>query len=600
MEQTKKFNIFKKTFQYLNAHKKLAFLVVLFSFFASLFESFSIGSIIPILQSIMSEGSIATLEIPFLTTLQKYFVSSDTTVAIVRLLLFTAGLILIKNIFSYLSAITINRTSNFIRSDLQINLFKTVVSANMQFFDAIRVGHLVGSVSVYTEKIAEFIFSTLNLFTQLVRISIYVILLLLLSFKLTFLAAVLVALLLPLIQLILHRIQGIGFTTARSVSELHSRMVEMFGNIRLMKLFNTERLEEKRFIETVEALRKNYVSAAVYSNLLRPISEIFLVVLLIGLNIVNVTYWQVDLVAYLPFLIVYLYLFVQVFTQLTAFNTTRGKLAEQYEIFRAYEELLAGAKAQMFARTAHQPARFEKEIALKDIHFAYQEGQPVLKGLNITIPRGSFVALVGQTGAGKSTVVNLLAGLYRPERGQVLVDDVPLNTIDMAAWLRKIGFVSQDIVLFNDSFKNNIAYGLEKVRDEEIVKAAKAAHIHDYIVSLSQGYDAIIGERGVRLSGGQKQRLSIARALIRKPEILILDEATSSLDNETELAVQENIKQLIHGKTIVAIAHRLSTIQSADTIAVVRDGTIVEQGSHQELLAKQGFYSHFYNLQFIT
>lgn len=591
-------SLLKKTIQYLKPYPVLTVLVVLFSFAASFFESFSLASIIPVLESVLGGTSTLTANIPFLGNLTRFAANYAPQNAVTVLLAIIIGLVLFKSLFTYLSAITINKASNTIRRDLQNKLFKAVVGARVQFFDNLRVGHLVGSISVYTEKIAEYIFSSLTVLAQGIRVLLYCILLAIISWKLTLVSLAVVLALLPILQLILRRIQGIGRESTRIVSELHSRMVEMFGSVRLMKMFHTEEAEAEKFKTTVEDLKHTYIHTAYLSNLLRPTAELFLVVILVLLVLANVYIFKFDIGSHVPLLIVYLYLFAQVFTQVTALNNARGKLSQNLESFKAYEETVAEASKAVLPPGKNLPASFKSAIVFDNVSFGYTPALPVLRGVSLSIPRGKFIALVGQTGSGKSTIVNLVSGLYQPTAGEIFVDGIALRDIKPDSWLSKIGFVSQETILFNDTIAGNIAYGTANVAEGEIEGAAKAAGIHDYIISLPEGYKTMVGERGVKLSGGQRQRLAIARALVRKPEILVLDEATSALDSETELIVQENLKKLSGEKTILAIAHRLSTIQKADTIFVVHDGRVVESGTHEELVAKKGYYSHYYYLQF--
>ena len=242
--------------------------------------------------------------------------------------------------------------------------------------------------------------------------------------------------------------------------------------------------------------------------------------------------------------------------------------------------------------------KLEGRIEFKDVNYAYDEDKNVLRHVNLTIEKGEKFALVGPSGGGKTTICHLIPHFYDVVSGEILLDGREIHTITRDSLRRNIGIVQQDIYLFNDSMKENIRYGRLDATDEEIVEAAKRANIHDYIMTLPNGYDTQIGERGVRLSGGQKQRLSIARVFLKNPPLLILDEATSALDNTTEILIQQALEELCKGRTTLVVAHRLSTIKNADEIAVVDDGSIVEQGTHEQLMEKHGIYYDLYQLQF--
>jgi subfamily B ATP-binding cassette protein MsbA len=242
-------------------------------------------------------------------------------------------------------------------------------------------------------------------------------------------------------------------------------------------------------------------------------------------------------------------------------------------------------------------AEFNKGIDLKDVYFAYEE-EDVLKGIDLNIEKGQIVALVGPSGGGKSTLVNLIPRFYDPRKGSVSIDGIELRELSLKSLRTKIGLVTQETLLFNDTVRNNICYG-EDVDEEQLIKVAKAANAHRFIKDFPKGYDTEIGERGLKISGGQRQRIAIARAVYKNPPILIFDEATSQLDTESEKLVQEAINNLMIGRTVVVIAHRLSTIQHADKIVVIEKGRIAEKGTHSELLDRSPLYKKLYNMQFV-
>ena len=256
------------------------------------------------------------------------------------------------------------------------------------------------------------------------------------------------------------------------------------------------------------------------------------------------------------------------------------------------------AKPETDRPDAQDAGQLEGHIEFRDVSYAYDEDKNVLRHVDLNIEKGKTFALVGPSGGGKTTICHLIPHFYDVMSGEILLDGKEINSLTLESVRRNIGIVQQDIYLFNDSMKENIRYGKLDATDEEIIQAAKRANIHDYIMTLPNGYDTNIGERGVRLSGGQKQRLSIARVFLKNPPILILDEATSALDNTTEILIQQALDELCKGRTTLVVAHRLSTIKNADEIAVVSDGRITEQGTHEELMEKKGTYFELYQLQF--
>jgi len=256
------------------------------------------------------------------------------------------------------------------------------------------------------------------------------------------------------------------------------------------------------------------------------------------------------------------------------------------------------AEPEQDAPDAVDVPKMEGHIEFRDVSYGYDEDSEVLKNLDLDIPVGKTFALVGPSGGGKTTICHLIPHFYELHGGEITIDGRDIREISLASLRRNIGIVQQDIYLFNASIRDNILYGRLDATEEEVIEAAKRANIHDYIMDLPEGYDTVIGERGVRLSGGQKQRLSIARVFLKNPPILILDEATSALDNTTEILIQQALDELCKGRTTLVVAHRLSTIKNADEIAVVAGGGIVEQGDHESLIAKNGVYADLYQLQF--
>ena len=281
--------------------------------------------------------------------------------------------------------------------------------------------------------------------------------------------------------------------------------------------------------------------------------------------------------------------------------TTLIGFMEQYQNgvtgFKRFLEIL-DAEPETDAPDAIDIGKVKGDISLRNVSYGYEGDRDVLHSVDLEIKQGETFALVGPSGGGKTTVCHLIPRFYRVERGEILVDGHNINSVTMDSLRRSIGIVQQDVYLFNDTIKNNILYGNPTATDEEVIAAAKRANIHEYVTSLPEGYETVIGERGVKLSGGQKQRLSIARVFLKDPPILILDEATSALDNTTEILIQQSLDELCKGRTTVVVAHRLSTVKNADRIAVISEGKVTELGNHDELIALGGEYARLYELQF--
>lgn len=594
MFDKEKIRYIRKTINYLKRYKKWSLAVLAFSFLSSFFESFSLGTLVPLFQSITSQTGVPPVTIPivgnYLTTYQHhpYFIAYVLAGVFI--------MIILKNIFFYLNTITINKITNYIKRDLQTDLFNYLTNTSLAFFNSMKSSHLIGTISTFAESIAAFIFSFLNLFILIARLTLYTLLLLFISWKITVVLLLVGLLFLPILKLILTKIRQISLQNTSEISKLYFRLSEMFTNISLMKIFGTETYEKNRFKTTATNLAESSYYIAIFSNILSPLAEI----VLMGMVCIGIVYLvlvqKMSLAPYFSLAIAYTYIFLRFFNQANAFLGLFSKIFQGIEPFRAYEKVVMKARRATLTEGI-QKAEFKQSIVLENVGFSYTETRPVLTGLNFSISKGSFVAFVGSTGSGKTTIANLLMGLYIPTQGSILIDGIDLKELNTHEWRKKIGYVYQETALFNDSILNNIRYGSFDAPKEEVVRVAKIAQLHEFIAGLPEQYDTMIGERGVKLSGGQKQRLSIARALIHHPEILIFDEATSALDTETEKKVQEGIFTQLKDCTIIAIAHRLSTVQSADSIFVLRDGRIVEQGNHQTLLEKHGYYNHLYQLQ---
>lgn len=381
-----------------------------------------------------------------------------------------------------------------------------------------------------------------------------------------------------------------------SIAEINASLESSISGIRVTKAFTNSEKEREKFevgnSEFVSARRDAYKAMGQFHSGTSFITDIFNVVVLIagGLFLYN---GEILFGDYSTF-IVSIGLFVTPVMTLINFM-------EQYQNgvtgFERFIEIM-DAKPEYDAPDAKDAGRLEGTIELRHVTYGYDESKDVLKDISMKIGKGQTFALVGPSGGGKTTICHLIPHFYDIVSGELLIDGREIHTMTLESLRRNIGIVQQDIYLFNASIKENILYGRLDATDDEVVEAAKRANIHDYIMTLPDGYETQIGERGVRLSGGQKQRLSIARVFLKNPPILILDEATSALDNTTEIMIQQALDELCRGRTTIVVAHRLSTIKNADMIAVIDDGRIIEQGTHEELLAKNGLYSNLYHGQF--
>jgi subfamily B ATP-binding cassette protein MsbA len=398
----------------------------------------------------------------------------------------------------------------------------------------------------------------------------------------------------------INRLRRRSRELATERGEVTSHVGEMIASAKLIRAYVAEGFELDRFRVLAERYRRRVLRAQHYSSLTSPVSEMFggvmiVLILVVGTRLALGAGALLDPAVLITFLAVSLRLMspIKSVSNYPAIMATATASAE-----RVFEVLdLPSAEQDLPGETT---AEFNETIEYRGVSFEYEASEAVLRDVDLEVKRGQIVAIVGPSGAGKTTLVDLLPRFYEPTRGTILLDGVPLTQFTRTSLRKLMGIVSQETVLLNDSVLANIAYGLKHVPLEQVRAAARAANADEFVMRLPEGYDTMLGERGTRLSGGQRQRIAIARALLRDPPILILDEATSALDTESERLVQEAIDRLMAHRTVFVIAHRLATVQHADFIVVLAEGRIVERGTHGDLLTADGLYRRLYNLQFRT
>ena len=504
----------------------------------------------------------------------------------------------LKNLFVWASGQLGAQLQEYVTRDLRNALYGHLQRLPLGFFVRKKTGDILARVLNDTQQTKQVITQAVTQSLQSTAVVITtVITLWLMSWRLTLLALVVAPLLIGLLQPLLRKLRKGHRRLSNQYGEMTAVVQESVSGIRLVKSFAGEGYEESRFREGSERYARGMVRVTRLSVLAQPITEtvgtaIAVAILWVGARMVDAG--ALTGAALITFLILVMRM-LQPLKQLSQVPTTaQQSLAAAERIF----EVLDSPTEQSLDRGTITPAPFDRALQFDRVSFAY-ETEPVLSDVSFVAAKGEIVALVGASGAGKSTLVDLIPRFYEPTSGRILLDGVDTRQIALPALRSLIGIVSQDTVLFNDTVRKNLAYGSDgKYTHEQIEAAARAANAHAFISELPDGYDTILGERGTRLSGGQRQRLSIARALLVDPPILILDEATSALDTESERLVQEAIDRLLAGRTVFVIAHRLSTVAHADQILVLDRGRVVEHGTHTTLLAKRGHYHRLHALQF--
>lgn len=485
------------------------------------------------------------------------------------------------------------------QAQMRSDMFNHLEKLPYSFYDNHETGKIMSRMTNDLMDISELahhgpenlIISSISIVTSFIYLSI-------INIWLTLIIFVAVPFLL-IITMVLRKKMRDAFTKSRqSVAVINASLESSISGIRVTKAFTNADKESEKFEvgngEFIEARREAYKAMGQFHSGTAFITDVFNVIVLIagGLFLYN---GKISFGDYSAF-VVSVNMFISPVMTLINFM-------EQYQNgvtgFERFLEII-DTETEKDSPDAGEIGKVEGHIELRDVSYGYEgeEGKEVLHNVNLDIGKGKTFALVGPSGGGKTTICHLIPHFYDFTKGEILIDGREIHSITMESLRRNIGIVQQDIYLFNASIKENILYGRLDATDEEVYEAAKRANIHDYIMSLENGYETVIGERGVRLSGGQKQRLSIARVFLKNPPILILDEATSALDNTTEILIQQALDELCKGRTTLVVAHRLSTIKNADEIAVIANGVIVEQGTHDELLEKKGMYADLYSLQF--
>jgi ATP-binding cassette subfamily B protein/subfamily B ATP-binding cassette protein MsbA len=615
--------------QYVLKYKYRIILGIFFSLIASITNLISLTAFVPIFNAIGSSNKVDFVEIgpeekkiyekylenqkletyeklyvkwvEFKIKINKHFEPYDNKEIVYQIILIVIPIYLLKIISITASIFFLGTAGFYATRDLRNDLYEKLNRLNLSFFELERTGYImsrvVNDIHLISRSISvefqEFIVNFFYIITHLI-------LLFLISWKMLLIMFIGVPILMAPVNKFALKVKRAAKNQQERLTDYLNHLQEVISGVRVIRAFAMEDFEEMRFNLINEKLYKDTFRGHYYHQVGPAITELvvtFVVILFLSWGAYEITKGEITKGHFFAFFFTFLFIMrplIQTSVMLNLVGIVGTATERIFEIFDNKNEF----------QLPKNPIPFKglkNSIIYKNVYFTYPNNSTdayVLKNINLEIKKNQIIALVGESGAGKSTIIDLLLRFYDPNKGEILIDNIDLRKYNIFDIRKKIGIVSQNVFLFNTTIKENITLFDHTIKEEEIIKVCKLAYAHDFIEKLPEGYNTLVGERGVMLSGGQRQRIAIARALIHNPEILILDEATSALDNESEKMVEKAIESAIRDKTVIIIAHRLRTVYKADKIYVIDKGSVLEEGTHQELLAKNGLYKKLYELQF--
>jgi len=611
-KQPSQMNTYFRILQYAPGARARFVKFILFSLLSSIFSATYLGLLMPML-NILFQQKVEVLPLPdkfefsgdyfkawFQTNFFQIVERNGYLNTLLYVCLLIVGFVFLANVFKYMERMVASRVKVDVVRNLRLHIFKNTSQLHIGYFSDQRKGDLI---SRFTNDVSEVENTVVNGFKAIrepITIIIFILMLFYISVKLTLFSLIVLPLMGGVISAIIKRLKRRAIQSQEAMGRIVNILDEVFSGMRVINAFNARNFLIQKIENETAFHRKVNLSISRKNELASPLSEFLGVVvvafiLFYGGQMVMAGDMGLKPAAFLGFLTYYASMIQPAKNFSNGITSLQKGTVSAQRIF----EVIDTVPAVRNKPNAVVLQEFQESIEFRNVGFAYDR-EPVLKNINLKIQKGKSIALVGPSGGGKSTLADLVPRFYDPTAGEVLLDGKSLTDYEIESLRRQMGVVTQESILFNDTIFNNIAFGMENMKEEDVIAAAKVANAHEFILQTENGYQTYIGERGSKLSGGQRQRLSIARAVLKNPPILILDEATSALDSESERLVQDALNNLMMNRTSIIIAHRLSTIQHADEIIVIQSGQILERGHHNTLIQQDGLYRKLNEIQAVS